>query len=41
MIQEFHSWEYTLRILNHQFKEPVHPNVNSSTIYNSQVLETA
>ena len=23
----------------HQFKEPMHPNVHSSTIYNSQVLE--
>ena len=37
----------TLRILKHQFKEPIgckepmHPNVHSYIIYNSQVLETA
>ena len=30
---------YTLRTWNTNSKEPMHPNVNSSIIYNSQVLE--
>ena len=39
MTQQFRCWDYTLRTLKHQSKEPVHPNVHSSTIYNSQQLE--
>ena len=41
MTQRFHCWEYILGILKHQFKELMHPNVHSSAMYNSQVLETA
>ena len=36
-----HCWDYTLRILNHQFKRSMHPNFHSSIIYNSKVLEAA
>ena len=39
MTQQFRCWYYTLRTLKHNPKEPMHPNVHSSTIYNSQVLE--
>ena len=39
MTQQFHCWDFTLRTLKHQPKKPVHPNVHSSTIYNSQVVE--
>ena len=39
LTQQFRCWDYTLRTLKHQSKDPVHPNVHSSTIYNSQVLE--
>ena len=39
LTQQFLCWDYTLRTLKHHPKEPMHPNVHSSTIYNSQVLE--
>ena len=41
LTQQFRCWDYTLRALKHQSKhQPMHPTVHSSTIYNSQVLET-
>ena len=39
LTQQFHCWDYILRILNSNPKEPMHPNVHSSTICNSQVLK--
>ena len=39
LTQQYQCWRYTFRILKHQLKEPMHPNIHSSTIYNSQVLE--
>ena len=37
LTQQFRCFGYILRTLKHQSKKPVHPNVHSSTIYNSQV----
>ena len=37
----FPLWNYTLRILNHPLKRTYYPNVHSSGIYNSRVLEIA
>ena len=39
LTQQFRCWDYTLRTLKHQSKRTCAPNVHSSTIYNSQVLE--
>ena len=39
LTQQFRCWDYTLKPWNTHPKEPMHPNVHSSTIYNSQVLE--
>ena len=39
LTQQFHCWDYIQRTLNTDPKELMHPNVHSSTIYNSQVLE--
>ena len=41
LTRQFHCWDYTLRILKHQFKTTYAPNVHISSIYNSQDLEAA
>ena len=41
LTQQCHCWDYILIILKTNSKELIHPYVHSSTIYNSQVLETA
>ena len=39
MIQQSHSWVYTRQ--NYNSKRYMHPYVHSSTIYDSQDMETA
>ena len=40
MIQQSHSWYISGKDENYNLKRCMHPNVNSSTIYNSQDIET-
>ena len=39
MTQKTHSWVYTQKKKKHNSKRYVHPNVNCSTVYNSQDME--
>ena len=41
LTQQFQVWEYSLRIMKHQYKKNMHPYVYSSVIHNSQDLEMA
>ena len=40
MIQRFHSWAYIMKDENYSLKRYIHPDIHSSTIYNSQDMET-
>ena len=39
MIQQSHSWQYIQKNENTNLKRYMHPNVHSSTIYDSQDME--
>ena len=39
MVQQFHSWAYTHKTKNINLKRFMNPNLQSSTIYNSQDME--
>ena len=40
MIQQSQSWAYIMKDENYSLKRYTHPDIHSSTIYNSQDMET-